>query len=133
MILEIEGKAPIENPSEHVVRDNVMSLRSHLSTFGSLTDATGNYVQVAGGRPWCMVEWRQTKPLQHSRAYTTINRRPYKDGAPIHFTAGPVSLREDEWILQKQAAEIFIAFLKGDEFPDFVCWRPINRILGIPE
>jgi len=125
--------ASIVNPTEGQVRDLVVSLTMPKPTFASLTDDLGNYVQVVGGRPWCMVEWRQTDPLVHRRATTSSGRRPYKDGAKIRSGAGEITLLADEWLLLKQAAEIFAAFRTGEPLPDFVQWRTINSQLGLPE
>lgn len=133
MILEAEGMAPIAEPTEEQVRNLVTSLSAPKPTFASLSDDRGNYVQVVGARPWCMVEWRQAAPLAHRRAHADAVRRPYKDGATIRSGAGEIALQADEWLLLKQAAEIFVAFRAGRTFPDFVQWRTINSKLGLPE
>ena len=126
MLLEMENCRPITQPTERQVLDAVLSLDRMGPTYGSLTSESGDYVQVAGGRPWCMAEWRRREPMVHCRATTTSNRTPYNDGASIHFTAGPVSLRQDEWLLRKQAAEIFVAFLNSRPFPGYIDWRVID-------
>jgi hypothetical protein len=132
MVLEGEAIAPIVNPSEDEVRNVVSSLRHFGPTsFASLTDESGNYVQVAGGRPWCMVERRQMSPLAHYRANSDGVRRPYKDGAMLQFSAGPVQLQADEWLLAKQAQEIFVAFLRREPSPHFVRWRDISLAVGL--
>ena len=133
MILEGEGLAPIVQPSEAQVRDLVTSLASPKPSFASLTDEAGNYLQVAGGRPWCVVERREVSPLRHWRARTESGRRPYADGAKIRSGAGEILLRADEWLLLKQAVELFAAFQARRAFPDFVQWRSMNFSLGLPE
>ncbi|ATY31684.1 hypothetical protein [Sphingomonas psychrotolerans] len=133
MILEGEGMAPIARPSEAQVRDLVTSLASPKPGFASLTDEAGNYLQVAGGRPWCVVERREVSPLRHWRAHTESGRRPYEDGAKIRSGAGEIALRADEWLLLKQAAELFATFLAGRAFPIFVQWRSMNSTLGLPQ
>jgi len=133
MTLEVEGLPAIAQPDEDLIRKTIMDLRGAGPSFASLTDRQGNYVQVAGGRPWVMVEWRQVSPLIHRRAHTTSGRRPYKDGAKINFGAGSIALQADEWLLQKQAFEIFLAFLRMEDFPDFVRWRTINDQLGLKD
>ncbi|WP_404338424.1 hypothetical protein AB2M62_05870 [Sphingomonas sp. MMS12-HWE2-04] len=133
MKLEAEGMAPIAEPSEDQVRNLVLSLAMPRPTFASLNDAHGNYIQVAGGRPWCMVEWRQANPLVHYGATAKAVRSPYKDGAKIRSGAGEIALQADEWLLLKQAAELFLAFRAGKQFPDFVRWRTMNSKLGLSE
>jgi len=132
VILEAEGMSPVQAPTEEQIRAFVLSLAMPKPTFASLTDNSGNYVQVVGGRPWCMVEWRQVDPLIHRRANSEAVRRPYKDGATIRSGAGEIILRADEWLLLKQAADIFAAFHAGKSFPEFVRWRTINEKLGLP-
>jgi hypothetical protein len=126
MLLEMENCPPVHYPSKQQVRDAVLSIDRLGPTYGSLSNESGDYVQVAGGRPWCMAEWRRHSPIEHKRATTAINRKPYVDGARIHFTAGPVQLREDEWLLRKQAADIFVAFLNSTPFPAYVEWRVVE-------
>jgi len=133
MILEGEGRAPIAQPSEAQIRDLVTSLASPGLSSASLTDEAGNYLQVAGGRPWCVVEKREVSPLRHWRAHTESGRRPYADGAKIRSKAGEIVLRADEWILLKQATDLFAAFSARKAFPDFVRWRSMNSTLGLPE
>ena len=133
MILESEGMTSIAEPSEAQVRDLVTSLAPPGPSFASLTDEAGNYLQIAGGRPWCVVERREVSPLRHWRARTDSGRRPYADGARIRSGAGEIVLRADEWLLLKQAAELFAAFLARRAFPDFVLWRSMNSSLGLPE
>jgi hypothetical protein len=133
MILEANGLPLISKPTDTQVRNLVLSLRAPKPTFASLTDDEGNYVQVGGARPWCVVEWRQVSPAIHQRANADSVRRPYRDGAPINFGTGPIPLRADEWLLLKQAADIFAAFRAGQPFPDFVRWRIINSLIGLPE
>jgi hypothetical protein len=133
MVLEGEATPPIFRPTEEQVVAIVMGLRKPGPTFAALTTAGGDNVQVAGGRPWCMAEWRQGTPLMHSRPFTESGRRPYIEGALLEFSAGPIRLKADEWLLQKQAVEIFLAFLRQEPFPSFVRWRSINRLLGIED
>lgn len=130
-ILEGEGLGRIYDPDEKQVRDFVLSLTTAGPSFGSLTDASGNYVQVAGSRPWCVVERRQIKPLVHERAYQDTPNPKYTDGAKLRTGAGEIELRSDEWFLLKDAAEVFVAFLHATPLPAAVQWRPMNETLRI--
>lgn len=131
MFLDGEGRTPIRDPSEDQVRELVLGLQIGQTSFASLTDEAGNYVQVAGSRPWCTVERRRASPLSHEKAYQVTPRPKYKDGAKLRTGAGDISLNHDEWFLLKDAAEIFVAFLRRDAFPTQVNWRSMNETLGL--
>ncbi|HEX7694334.1 MAG TPA: hypothetical protein VF409_07580 [Sphingomonas sp.] len=128
IILEGENLAAVSQASEEDVRKAVKALVPGTS-FLSLTREDGSYVQAAGGRPWCVVEYRDVPNRQHLRAYQHTPQPKYKDGAKIRTGAGDIALRHDEWFLLKDAAEIFVAFLRGQPFPDRVQWRPLT---GMP-
>ncbi|MES3110434.1 hypothetical protein [Sphingomonas aurantiaca] len=131
MLLEAEGQPPIVDPSEEQVRALVLGLRVGETSFASLTDEAGNYVQLAGSRPWCVIEYRRLKPLQHDRAFQDTPTPKYKDGAKIKTGAGDISLRQDEWFLLKNGAEVLAAFLRKDRFPANVQWRSMTETLGL--
>lgn len=131
MLLEAEGQPPIRNPSEEQVRALVLSLRIGETSFASLTNGTGDYVQVAGNRPWCVIEHRRVEPLQHDRAFQETPVPKYKDGAKLRTGAGDIALKHDEWFLLKDAAEVLVAFLRKDGFPAYVKWRSMNETLGV--
>src|SRR4051812_15543567 len=57
MIFQIEGKPALNEPSAIRLRLALKSLRSYgPSSYASLTDDKGNYIQGAGGDVTCMVE-----------------------------------------------------------------------------
>ncbi len=131
VLLEAEGLSPIQNPSEEQVRDLILSLKVGRTSFASLTDGAGNYVQVAGNLPWCLIEHRRLSPLRHERAFQETPKPKYLDGAKLRTGAGDISLQHDEWFLLKDAAEICVAFLRKDPFPPHVNWRSMNETLGL--
>lgn len=131
MLLEAQEQPPVRNPSENEVRTLVLSLRVGAISFASITDETGDYVQVAGSRPWCVIERRSLRPVRHERAFQETPTAKYKDGAKLRTGAGEISLQHDEWFLLKDAAEVFVAFLKRDAFPGHVRWRPMNESFGL--
>lgn len=131
MKLEAEGQLAIENPSEELVRAMFLGLQQGGPTFASLTDEAGNYIQVAGSRPWCLIERRQLKPLKHERAFQETPRPQYKDGAKLSTGAGEISLKHDEWFLLEDAAEVAVSFLRHEEVPAHVKWRSMNEMFGL--
>ena len=126
MLLEAEGQPPVQNPSDEQVRALVLNLRVGETSFASLTDSNGDYVQVAGSRPWCVIEHRHLKPLQHDRAFQETPVPKYMDGAKLRTGAGDIALKHDEWFLLKDAAEVLVAFRSKDAFPAHVKWRSIS-------
>ena len=131
MIFEAKGQPPVQNATEEQVRALVLDLRVGGAFFASLTDEAGNYIQIAGSRPWCVIECRRLKPLQHVRAFQATPTPKYNDGAKLQSGAGSITLRHDEWFLLKDAADIFAAFLRKDDFPAHVQWRSMNERLGL--
>ncbi|WP_454796739.1 hypothetical protein [Novosphingobium lindaniclasticum] len=131
MLLEAEGQPLVQNPSEEQVRTVVLKLQRGGTSFASLTDEAGDYIQVAGSRPWCVLERRRFKPPQHERAFQETPTPKYKDGAKIMTGAGEIVLKHDEWFLLKDAAEVFVAFLHKNPTPARVKWRSMNEMLGL--
>lgn len=131
MMMEGERLEVILNPTEAQVRQIVLSLNRLETSFVTLTDESGNYVQVAGSRPWCVLERRNITPLRHERAFQHTPNPKYNDGAKIIAGAGGITLQHDEWFLLKDAAEVFVAFLNREPAPSHVQWRSMNEILDI--
>ena len=96
VLLEAEGLSPIHNPTEEQVRDLILSLKLGKISFATFTDPAGDYVQVAGSRPWCVIERRRLAPLEHERAFQETPKPKYLDGAKLRTGAGDLSLQHDE-------------------------------------
>lgn len=131
MLFEAKGQPPVQNATEEQVRALVLDLRVAGAFFASLTDEVGNYIQIAGSRPWCVIERRRLKPLQHDRAFQVTPTPKYNDGAKLQTGSGSITLLHDEWFLLKDAADIFAAFHRKDDFPAQVQWRSMNERLGL--
>jgi len=124
MKLEVEGKAAIEGVRASQIVRAVKALKSYgPSSYASLTDADGNYVQVAGGGVSCMIERYEAKSSKRSRAFHDKPSPVRPDGTILSFRAGNIPMRSDEWFMADQVIDVFILFLNGDEFPDFIHWR----------
>ncbi|MGN7981909.1 hypothetical protein [Burkholderia sp. 22313] len=124
MKFEIEGKAEIISPTPRQITRSLQSLRSYgKSSYASLTDARGSYVQVAGGGASCMIE-RYEFDVQRWRAFHDKPSPVCPDGTVLVFRAGSIPMRSDEWFMADQVAEVFLAFFNGVPYPPFVHWRP---------
>ncbi|WP_321905997.1 hypothetical protein [Paraburkholderia tropica] len=125
MKFEIEGKVGISAPTTAQIGRAVKALRSYgPSSYASLTDANGSYVQIAGGGVTCMVEHFDATTRTRSRAFHDKPNPVFPDGTILAFRAGNISMRSDEWFMSTQVIDIFSAFLNNASFPAYVHWRP---------
>ncbi|KVO90248.1 hypothetical protein [Burkholderia ubonensis] len=124
MKFDIEGKAAFIAPTSIQIARGLKSLRSYgKSSYASLTDGAGNYVQVAGGGASCMIE-RFEFGAQRWRAFHDKPSPVRPDGTILVVRAGNIPMRSDEWFIADQVVEVFLAFLSGAPYPPFVHWRP---------
>ncbi len=134
MRLEVEGQTPRENPSSAEVRAAVLGLRSYSpSSFASLTDDGGSYIQVGGGGVGCVLELRDAEENRHYRAYHDSPSKVFPDGTVLAFSGGNVAMRADEWFTVRVGADAFVAFLERRPLPESVRWRDISEMFeGLP-
>lgn len=130
-LLEVEHCEPRHEPTMEEIKAVVTTLGTSGSTFASLTSPDGDYLQVAGRRPWCVIERRVRNPIEHSRAFQDTPNPKYNDGAKLRTGAGEIEMKHDEWFLLKDAAEIFEAFRMGAELPSQVRWRSMNEMFDL--
>lgn len=127
MRLDVEKQSEVNEVTEMQVRASIMSLRSYgPSSFASLTDEVGNYVQVAGGGVTCMLERRDAVTGQHFRGYKDEKSQFFPDGATLAFGGGEIKLQADEWFSAKEVVDVFISFLRKEEMPAFIRWRDVT-------
>lgn len=129
MRLEVESRPPIDNATEAQVRTAVLGLRSYgPSSFASMTDEAGNYLQVAGGGVTCMLEMRDAAARRHYRAYQDVDRPIHPDGTLLVFGGGEIPLKADEWFAAPMVADAFVSFLKGEELTSSIRWRDVTSL-----
>lgn len=125
MKLDVEGKAGVRNATPAQIARAIRSLKSYgRSSYASLTNESGSYVQVAGGGVSCMVELFDASAEVCSRAFHDKPSAARPDGTILVFGAGNLPMRSDEWFMANQVVEIFLAFHATAPFPNYVCWRP---------
>lgn len=125
MILECEGKPPVENPKPSLVRKVVSSLRSYgPSSYASITDAQGSYLQVAGGGVTCLLEFYNSNTGKRYRAFGGKKNKAFPDGTLLVFRVGEIAMQSDEWLIAEKVSEAFCCFLAGKELPEDISWRP---------
>jgi hypothetical protein len=124
MRLKVEGKPETLDPTESKVRKAIASLRSYgPSSYASLTDSFGNYVQVGGGGVSCMLEKYDAGTQKRLRGSHGTPSPVRPDGTILQFGGGNIPLQSDEWFMAAQVADVFVSFLKGEPFPDYLVWR----------
>jgi hypothetical protein len=125
MLLACEGKPSIQNPKPSQIRKALLALRSYgPSSYASLTNDTGSYIQVAGGGVSCLIELYQADTRKRLRAYGDAQNKACPDGTLLVFRAGEIPMMADEWFMANQVAEAFCCFLEGQDFPAGIHWRP---------
>ncbi|MEW9306317.1 hypothetical protein [Labrys neptuniae] len=127
MRFEVEKKAPVENVKEAKIRAVLNSLRNYgPSSFASITDDIGNYLQVAGGGLHCMLERYDAKDNKFYRAYLDSKSKIFSDGTILAFGGGELKLLSDEWVSISIVIEAFVAFLNHKDLPSKIKWRDIT-------
>lgn len=129
MRLEVEGRAPRENPTAAEVRAAVLKLRScGPSSFASITDDRGSYLQVGGGGVGCVLERRDVVEGRHYRGYHDSPSKVFPDGTVLPFGGGTVAMKADEWFTARVVADGFVAFLEERPLPESIRWRDISSM-----
>jgi hypothetical protein len=129
MLFEVENEAPKRDPAAAQVSAAITKLRSYgPSSFASITDAQGSYLQVAGGGLTCLLERRAAAGGQHFRAYLEAPGGIHPDGTILAFSGGQIKLQADEWLSAPLVIEAFTAFLQGHALPASIRWRDITPI-----
>lgn len=127
MIFQRENTKEVVNPSVAQLNNHLKRLRSTgPSSFAILTNDHGDYVQAAGGGG-CLLERREATTGRHFRAFQEQPVVPFEDGTTLHFSAGAISLRSDEWFRLGQVVEVFADFLDGT-CPGYVEWREVTEV-----
>ena len=100
MKFDIQGKEGIASPTPAQISRAIKSLRSYgPSSYASLTDDAGNYVQVAGGGVSCMVEHFEIDGERRRRAFHDKPSPVRPDGTILVFGAGNIPMQSDEWFM----------------------------------
>lgn len=124
MILEAENQEPLKIVSFAKVEQTLRKLKSYgPSSFASLTSLDGSYVQVAGGRVTCILEYKSSNSNSLSRAYLTEKRAPFEGIQTLMCGAGHIKMMPDEILFIDDVIPVFEAFYLGTAFPEVVLWR----------
>ncbi|MEL6101357.1 MAG: hypothetical protein AAFR71_16380 [Pseudomonadota bacterium] len=129
MILEAEKQEPSNVSDFGRVETTLRKLKSYgPSSFASLTSVDGSYVQVAGGRVTCILEYRATNSNALSRAYLAEKRSPFEGIQTLVCGAGHIKMMPDEILFIDDVIPVFEAFYMGASFPEVVLWREVLSV-----
>lgn len=129
MLFECEGKAAIQSPKPSQIRKALRGLRSYgPSSFASLTDVQGNYLQVAGGGVTCLLELYRADKKERMRGFGDVPNKVFPDGTLLVCRVGNIPMMSDEWFMVEQVADAFCAFLEEFDLPIGIHWRPVPRL-----
>jgi len=127
MRLECEGKQPIENPTAAQIKKTVLALKSYgTSSYASITDRNGSYLQVGGGGVTCLLEFYQAETGKRFRAFGDKKSEVFPDGTLLVFRAGQIPMMSDEWFIADKVVEAFCCFAESKKLPEDIYWRPAS-------
>jgi len=131
MHLEVERTPPVDNPSPAALRKAISKLRSYgPSSYASLTDMSGNYLQVAGGGVTCLLERRDAANRRHCRAHLGTPSKVFPAGTLLVFGGGEIKLQADEWLMSSLVEDAFLAFMEDKPLLPAIHWREISAMFG---
>lgn len=129
MLLEIEGKKPVQVQDFALVEKTLRSLKSYgPASFAILTKEDGSYVQVAGGRLTCVVERRLPGSAGNERACYHQTRVPFDGRQTLMFGSGRLEVEPDELLFIDDVIALFRAFWDDTPYPETVTWRLMRLV-----
>jgi hypothetical protein len=124
MLLEIEGKKPVQVRDFALVEKALRSLKSYgPASFAILTQEDGSYVQVAGGRLTCVVERRSAGAGKQMRARYERAKVPFEGSQTLVFGGGKLEAEPEEILFIEDVILIFKAFWEGSAGTAVIAWR----------
>ncbi|MCW8138119.1 MAG: hypothetical protein KIT58_04370 [Planctomycetota bacterium] len=120
--LEVEGGAPVVNPSPAQVRDALRCLRASGPSFAALEAASGSYVQAGGSTKALVVEGRiaRERSFRHTSAGRDGPRSPRRH---VPMSGGGVTVPANEVLTVDDAVAVFEEFLRTEALADGFVWR----------
>lgn len=79
-----------------------------------------------------MLEYRDVDAGKVFRAYQDSLRPTCPDGTLLTFGGGRIAMQSDEWFSIENVIEVFLAFLNGEDFPQWIHWRDITHLFSKP-
>lgn len=124
LLLEIEGKKPVQVQDFALVKKALRSLKSYgPASFAILTKEDGSYLQVAGGRLTCVVEQRSAGTGKQMRARYERTKVPYEGSQTLVFGGGKLEAEPEEILFIEDVILIFKAFWEGSAGTAVIAWR----------
>jgi hypothetical protein len=121
-----EGEAEIQNPTLDQVLYALDNINPKISSFFTLVDSSGNYVQTAGAKLRLIVEYRRVHGdlFQHFVMGQDLEDKSEKS---INYSGGAIKLQANEILNISKAKEIFERFYKFGTVPSNLLLRDITQ------
>lgn len=131
MILQVENKSSVQVKSFSQVEKKLRSLKSYgPSSYAIMTNQTGEYLQVAGGRVTCVVEHGIPKNEILKRAYLTNPKVSFRGPQTLVFGGGELQMEPDEILFIDDVIELFSSFYHSKPLDIQVKWRDMSKVLN---
>jgi hypothetical protein len=128
LVLEAEGRSPVQGPDWANVETIVANLGSRGCGYTTLSNSTG-YVQAAGARPRMIVEYRELNRDGTFHHYV-LGKSPTSEPkrTSINSSSGIIQLNSNEVLSAKSALEIFRSFFDHKVVPSNYTRRDITAL-----
>jgi hypothetical protein len=131
LILEVEDRAAIPNPTDEQIRSALGTLNSASPSFAILGSPDGSYVQCAGAADRLTVEWRtysgsNFKHFVGGRSSNAVRALYSRGTTVIRTSASDVVVRNDQVLSQEDAEAVFLAFLHGEPLTGLLLWTDVT-------
>ena len=129
MRFQRENCSIIDSPSKKMIEQQLKNMKSAgSSSFACLEAVNGSYVQIVGGPQLFAVECKD-KNGSHYRGYQEASSIPFPfpDGTQLVFSAGKLTLKQNEWFQAPQIAELLSGFVVKPEMPKLCGWSKLDQ------
>lgn len=116
MKLEIDGRPPLLQATFDQVEGALESISPRGSSYFTLSDDSGSYVQAAGARLRVTIEYRNKHPFGFQHFVLGVPDRPTILNS-INSTAGIITVQTNEILTISSAKEVFRAFFEAGNVP----------------
>lgn len=126
LVLEVEGRRPIYDPTSEEVAGALCELDSESPSFAILESAAGAYVQTAGASARLTVEWR-TAPGPQFRHFVGGRRRLTLGNTAILSSGGQITVRRSQVLALAEALAVFHALLRDESPEELLQWEDVTH------
>lgn len=126
LVLEVEGRSPVYDPTTEEVAAALHQLNSAAPSFAILESVSGAYVQAAGDPTRMTVEWRTDSDPQF-RHFVGGRGGLSFGSTTIQASGGHVTVRRNQVLSLAEALPVFYALLRGESPEHLLRWKDVTR------